>query len=113
MRSGLVARQTGQRVIGVVENMAALTLPDGTTLDLFGAGGGSAVASALSNDGAEVPLMGSVPLSPVLRADADAGIPAVLAHPEDPAAREIERIAQALVAEPRGLAGRSLPLRPR
>ena len=113
VRSGLVARQTGQRVIGVVENMAALTLPDGTTLDLFGAGGGSAVASALSNDGAEVPLMGSVPLSPVLRADADAGIPAVLAHPDDPAAREIERIAQALVAEPRGLAGRSLPLRPR
>ncbi|MFB8148000.1 Mrp/NBP35 family ATP-binding protein [Microbacterium sp. NPDC056003] len=113
VRSGLVARQTGQRVIGVVENMAAMTLPDGTTLDLFGSGGGTAVASALSSDGLKVPLIGSVPLSPVLRGDADAGIPAVLAHPEDPAAREIERIAQALMAEPRGLAGRSLPLRPR
>ncbi|MBD8024280.1 Mrp/NBP35 family ATP-binding protein [Microbacterium gallinarum] len=113
VRSGLVARQTGQRVIGVVENMAAMTLPDGTTLDLFGAGGGAAVASALSSEGAEVPLLGSVPLSPILRADADAGIPAVLAHPDEPAAREVERIAQALIAEPRGLAGRSLPLRPR
>nr|BFF11939.1 P-loop NTPase [Microbacterium flavescens] len=113
VRSGLVARQTGQRVIGVVENMAAMTLPDGTTLDLFGTGGGAAVASALSGDDAEVPLLGSVPLSPALRSDSDAGIPAVLAHPDDPAAREIERIAQALLAEPRGLAGRSLPLRPR
>ncbi|MCH6229129.1 Mrp/NBP35 family ATP-binding protein [Microbacterium sp. CFH 31415] len=112
VRSGLVARQTGQRVVGVVENMAAMTLPDGTTLDLFGSGGGTAVASALSREGAEVPLMGSVPLSPVLRGDADAGIPAVLAHPEDAAAREIGRIAQALLVEPRGLAGRSLPLRP-
>jgi ATP-binding protein involved in chromosome partitioning len=113
VRSGLVARQTGQRVIGVVENMAAMTLPDGTTLDLFGTGGGAAVASALSGDDAEVPVLGSVPLSPALRSDSDAGIPAVLAHPDDPAAREIERIAQALLAEPRGLAGRSLPLRPR
>ncbi len=41
IRSGLVARQTGQRVVGVVENMAAMTLPDGTVLDLFGSGGGA------------------------------------------------------------------------
>ena len=49
VRSGLVARQTGQSVVGVVENMAAMTLPDGTTLDLFGAGGGAEVADALSD----------------------------------------------------------------
>ena len=49
VRSGLVARQTGQRVVGVVENMAAMTLPDGTTLELFGSGGGAAVADALSD----------------------------------------------------------------
>jgi ATP-binding protein involved in chromosome partitioning len=60
-----------------------------------------------------VPLLGSVPLSPTLRSDADAGIPAVLAHPEDPASRQIDQLAAALMAEPRGLAGRSLPLRPR
>jgi ATP-binding protein involved in chromosome partitioning len=35
-------------VIGVVENMAAMTLPDGSSLDLFGSGGGQAVAEALS-----------------------------------------------------------------
>jgi len=113
VRSGLVARQTGQRVIGVIENMSALTLPDGTTLDLFGAGGGAAVATALSQPDAEVPLLGSVPLSPTLREDADAGIPAVLAHPGDPAAEVIARIAAELARTPRGLSGRSLPFRPR
>lgn len=113
VRSGLVARQTGQRVIGVVENMAAMTLPDGTVLDLFGHGGGAAVAEALSGSGSEVPLLASVPLSPVVRADADAGVPAVLAHPDDPAARAIADIAAALARFPRGLPGRSLPFRPR
>jgi ATP-binding protein involved in chromosome partitioning len=113
VRSGLVARQTGQRVIGVVENMAAMTLPDGTLLDLFGHGGGAAVARALSESGSEVPLLASVPLSPVVRADADAGVPAVLAHPEDPAARAIADVAAALARFPRGLPGRSLPFRPR
>ena len=113
VRSGLVARQTGQRVIGVVENMAAMTLADGTTLELFGAGGGHAVAEALSGDEGEVPLLASIPLSPTLRSDADAGTPAVLAHPDDPAAAVIGQIADTLATVPRGLAGRSLPLRPR
>ncbi len=113
VRSGLVARQTGQRVIGVIENMAAMTLPDGTVLDVFGAGGGAAVAEALSQPGAPVHVLASVPLSPNLRTDADAGIPAVLAHPDDPAARTIEQVAATLAQAPRGLSGRSLPFRPR
>ena len=112
VRSGLVARQTGQRVVGVVENMAAMTLPDGSTLELFGSGGGAAVASALSSTPGEVPLLASIPLSPALRLDADAGIPAVIAHPQDPASTAIERLAAIVAAAPRGLSGRSLPLRP-
>ncbi|MFC8683246.1 P-loop NTPase [Microbacterium ureisolvens] len=113
VRSGLVARQTGQRVIGVVENMAAMALPDGTTLDLFGAGGGAAVAAALSGADSEVPLLASVPLSPTLRTDADAGTPAVIAHPDDPAARAIADLSAALARSPRGLSGKPLPFRPR
>ncbi|MGX5772983.1 Mrp/NBP35 family ATP-binding protein [Microbacterium trichothecenolyticum] len=113
VRSGVVARQTGQRVIGVVENMAAMTLPDGTTIDVFGTGGGAAVAVSLSLPDAEVPLLASVPLSPTLRTDADAGTPAVIAHPEDPAARAIAGLAETLAQTPRGLSGRSLPFRPR
>ncbi|MET2009912.1 Mrp/NBP35 family ATP-binding protein [Microbacterium chocolatum] len=113
VRSGLVARQTGQRVIGVIENMAAMTLPDGSVVEVFGSGGGAAVASALSDEGAEVPLLGSVPLSPGLRAASDAGSPVVLAAPDEPAARAIEALAESLARHPRGLAGRSLPLRAR
>jgi ATP-binding protein involved in chromosome partitioning len=111
IRSGLVARQTGQRVVGVVENMATMTLPDGTMLDLFGAGGGAAVADALSDDAESVPLLASIPLSSRLRSDGDAGTPVVLAHPDDPAAVAISSLAELLAAERRGLAGRSLPFR--
>ena len=112
IRSGLVARQTGQRVTGVIENMAAMTLPDGTVLDLFGSGGGAAVARALSDAGAPARLLDSIPLSPALRADADAGIPVVAAHPGDAAAVAIARLAATLAVQPRGLAGRSLSVRP-
>ncbi|GAA2915241.1 ATP-binding protein involved in chromosome partitioning [Microbacterium keratanolyticum] len=110
IRSGLVARQTGQRLIGVVENMAAMTLPDGTVLDLFGAGGGAAVAEALSTGGDVVPLLASVPLSAALRTGGDAGAPVVLSAPTDPAAQAIITLAESLDHQGRGLSGRSLPL---
>jgi ATP-binding protein involved in chromosome partitioning len=112
VRSGLVARQTGQRVIGVVENMAPLTLPDGTVLDLFGSGGGGEVARALSAAGDTVPVLASIPLSPALRGAGDAGTPVVAAAPEDAAARAIDALAAALIAAGRGLSGRSLNVRP-
>ena len=110
VRSGVVARQTGQRIVGVIENMAAMTLPDGTTLDLFGAGGGEVVARALSTE-VDVPLLASVPLSGALRSGGDDGRPVVLSHPDDPAARAIDAAAAALAMRPRTLAGRPLPLR--
>ncbi|CAG7601206.1 Iron-sulfur cluster carrier protein [Leucobacter soli] len=114
VRSALVARQTGQRVIGVVENMAGLPQPDGTVLELFGSGGGAAVAERLSApEHGKVPLLGSVPLSPSFRAAGDAGTPAVLELPDDAAARAITGIAAALTRQGRGLAGRPLPLDPR
>ncbi|WP_159498283.1 Mrp/NBP35 family ATP-binding protein [Microbacterium sp. 18062] len=110
VRSGTVARQTGQRVIGVIENMAPLTLPDGTVLDLFGAGGGEDVARALSADGDTVPLLATVPLSAALRTGGDAGLPVVLGTPDDPAARAIDALAATLTASGPSLAGRALPL---
>ncbi|QAY61023.1 DUF59 domain-containing protein [Microbacterium protaetiae] len=93
-RSGLVARQTGQRVLGVVENMAPMPLPDGTVFDLFGAGGGQAVATALSTPDEQVPLLASIPLSPALRRDGDAGTPAVLADPHDAASLALTALAE-------------------
>lgn len=110
IRSGLVARQTGQHVIGVVENMAAFTMPDGTVIDLFGSGGGAEVAAALSQPGDEVPLLASVPLSPALREGGDAGIPIVVSAPKDAAAKTIRTLAEQLSHRSQSLRGRSLPI---
>src|SRR5947208_6521145 len=41
-RAGAIALQTHQRLIGVVENMSWLELPDGGRMEVLGAGGGQA-----------------------------------------------------------------------
>lgn len=110
-RSGIVARQTGQRVIGVIENMAGLVQPDGSVLHLFGEGGGAETAARLSRgQDAPVPVLGSVPLSVPLREGGDTGLPVVLAAPEDPAAVALAAIADGITTMGRGLAGRKLGL---
>jgi ATP-binding protein involved in chromosome partitioning len=112
-RSALVARQTGQRVIGVIENMAGLPQPDGTVLDVFGSGGGAAVAARLTTESEPVEVLASVPLSVALREGGDVGLPVVLSHPNDVAARAIASVADRLAARARGLAGRKLGIAPR
>jgi len=117
VRSALVARQTGQRVIGVIENMAGFTAPDGSVIEMFGSGGGRLVADRLSSETDEVPLVGSIPLSPAFRAQGDAGRPAVLDPGDDPAAQELIRIAEtlsgpALRRPDQSIAGRPLQIRP-
>lgn len=98
-RSGLVARQTGQTVIGVVENL---------TGELFGSGGGDELAARL-----EVPVLARIPASMPVRRGGDIGAPVVLAHPDDPAAVAISALSEHLATRTRGLAGRSLPMHPR
>ncbi len=108
-RSGVVARQTGQRIFGVIENMSGALQPDGTLLELFGSGGGSEVARRLSaGQDTPVPLLASIPLSVPLRTGGDDGRPVVLSDPLDPAARAIDALAERLFSRARGLAGRSL-----
>ena len=110
-RSGAVGLQTGQSVFGVIENMAWLEQSDGTRLDLFGAGGGELVASRLAKlSGAEVPVLGQVPISMALREGSDAGSPVVLEHPQDLAAEAILSIAEKIAADQLGLSGRRLKL---
>ena len=109
-RSALVARQTGQKVIGVIENMAGLATSDGTVIDVFGSGGGADAAARLSTAEEPVPLLASVPLSIALREGGDAGEPIVLSHPSDPAAVAILDVAAQLAVRARGLAGRKLGL---
>jgi ATP-binding protein involved in chromosome partitioning len=112
-RAGSIALQTHQRIVGVIENMSWLELPDGSRQEIFGSGGGQAVADSLTRAvGADVPLLGQIPLDVNLREGADQGMPVVLRNPESPAAVSLRAIARGLATRSRGLAGRSLGLSP-
>ncbi len=113
-RAGSIGVQTRQRVFGVIENMAWLACPHcGERLEVFGSGGGETVATALGRaTGANVPMLGSVPMDQGLREDADTGVPFVLNHPDTPAAVAIRSVAARLGQRERGLAGMSLGLSP-
>ncbi|CAM3881085.1 Mrp/NBP35 family ATP-binding protein [Janibacter anophelis] len=112
-RAGSIAMQTHQRLVGVIENMSWLELPDGSRQELFGSGGGQSVADSLTRTvGADVPLLGQIPLDVSLREGSDQGDPAVLSNPDGPAAVALRGIARGLATRSRGLAGRSLGLTP-
>jgi ATP-binding protein involved in chromosome partitioning len=97
-RAASMARKTNMRLLGVVENMSG---------DVFGRGGGAALAADL-----DVPLLGVVPLDPLLREQGDLGEPIVAAHPESESAQAIVAIAEAIDAAKREAGGivKSLPL---
>jgi ATP-binding protein involved in chromosome partitioning len=110
-RAGSIALQTHQQIVGVVENMSWLELPDGTRMDVFGSGGGQAVADSLSKSiGAPVPLLGQIPIDTRLREGGDAGWPLVAAVPDSDAARALSSVADALARRQGSLLGRSLGL---
>ena len=83
-RAAMMAQKTGQKLLGVVENMSG---------DAFGTGGGGKLADDLG-----VPLLGTVPLDTALREAGDAGVPVVEADPESESARAIVAIAEAVLA---------------
>jgi ATP-binding protein involved in chromosome partitioning len=113
-RAGAVALQTRLRIAGVIENMAGLPCPHcGEMVDVFGTGGGQAVADSLARlVGAPVPLLGSIPIDPRLREGGDAGVPIVLAQPDAPAAVALRKVAGELGGRTRSLVGRPLTLTP-
>jgi ATP-binding protein involved in chromosome partitioning len=113
-RAGSLASKLHQRLVGVIENMSYLPCPHcGEHVDVFGSGGGEAVAGTLTRMiGARVPLLGQVPIDLRLREAGDAGTPLVLSDPGSPAAKELTKIAEGLASQSRGLAGRPLGLSP-
>ena len=112
-RAGAISMQTHQRLVGVVENMSWMELPDGSRMDVFGSGGGQVVADSLTRTvGGEVPLLGQVPLDPRLRESGDAGVPLVLSDPQAPAAMVLRDVADRLSTRSRGLVGRLLSVSP-
>jgi ATP-binding protein involved in chromosome partitioning len=112
-RAGSIAVQTRQRVVGVIENMSWMELPDGSRMDVFGTGGGQTVSDSLTRIlGAKVPLLGQIPLEPRVRESGDSGVPVVLSDPDSPAATALRGVAEKLAVRSRGLAGMSLGLSP-
>lgn len=108
-RAGAIALQTRQRIAGVVENMSWLDLPDGSRMELYGSGGGQAVADRLTRAvGAEVPLLGQIPIEQAVREAGDEGTPIVLRDPDSASAVALRAVADKLAIRRRGLAGMSL-----
>jgi ATP-binding protein involved in chromosome partitioning len=77
-----MARRSYLPVVGVIENMSGFTTPDGQHFDLFGTGGGQELADDLG-----VPLIGQVPLDPMVVEGGDGGAPVTDADPSAPSSQ--------------------------
>jgi ATP-binding protein involved in chromosome partitioning len=81
-------------ILGVVENMSYLDMPDGTRMDLFGSGGGEKLAVAT-----DTPFLGKVPIDQNVRIGGDTGKPIVVSYPESAAAQALQEIAQLVASK--------------
>jgi ATP-binding protein involved in chromosome partitioning len=87
-----MSRKNFLRVAGVVENMSSFTCDHGERYELFGSGGGAALA-----DEAGVPLLAQIPMGPDVVSGGDSGDPAVLG--DSPAAAAFRALAEAIHSE--------------
>src|SRR3990170_4356357 len=94
VRAAQMAKHTGMRLLGAVENMSYLV---GTGQELFGSGGGQALADEMG-----VPLLARIPLDPVLRESADEGNPVLEVAPDSESAEAILALAKSVVASRAG-----------
>jgi ATP-binding protein involved in chromosome partitioning len=81
-------------ILGVIENMSYLDLPDGTRMDIFGSGGGEKLARASGTT-----FLGKIPIDPTVREGGDTGKPIVIAKPESVAAKIMTEIAEKVAAQ--------------
>ncbi|HSJ87201.1 MAG TPA: Mrp/NBP35 family ATP-binding protein [Anaerolineales bacterium] len=81
-------------ILGIIENMSYLELPDGTRMDIFGSGGGERLAQVT-----ESRFLGEVAMDPNVRIGGDNGQPIVVSHPESAAAQALTEIAQKIAAQ--------------
>jgi len=81
-------------ILGIVENMSYLDLPDGTRMDLFGSGGGEQLAQATQTN-----FLGKVPIDQNVRIGGDSGKPILVSYPDSPVANSLRDIAQKVAAQ--------------
>jgi ATP-binding protein involved in chromosome partitioning len=92
--SAAMADKVHLPVKGIIENMSWFTGDDGKRYELFGAGGGQALADELG-----VPLLGQLPLVTELREGGDDGRPITAVHPESELAQSFHAIAARIATE--------------
>ncbi|HEX3541763.1 MAG TPA: Mrp/NBP35 family ATP-binding protein [Acidimicrobiales bacterium] len=92
-RSAYMAKKVNMPLRGVIENMSWFTGDDGTRYELFGHGGGEALAAELG-----IPLLAQLPLVPALREGGDRGAPITATDPTSEAAAAFEALAKTIVA---------------
>jgi ATP-binding protein involved in chromosome partitioning len=80
-------------ILGIIENMSYLDLPDGTRMDIFGSGGGEQLAQAT-----QTPFLGKIPIDQNVRIGGDSGKPIVVSHPDSPVAQAFIEISQKVAA---------------
>src|SRR5688572_7714703 len=80
-------------VLGIVENMSWFIDSAGVRHELFGKGGGQAIA-----DFAGAPLLAQIPIDQSVREWGDKGTPVVQAAPDSPVAQAFAKLAEAVVA---------------
>jgi ATP-binding protein involved in chromosome partitioning len=80
-------------ILGIVENMSYLELPDGTHMDIFGTGGGEHLAQSTNT-----PFLGKIPIDQNVRIGGDTGQPIVVSHPDSPVALALLEIAGSIAA---------------
>jgi ATP-binding protein involved in chromosome partitioning len=87
-------RQLKVPVIGVVENMSYLALPDGSHMDIFGSGGGRLLAEKMNTK-----YLGSIPIDQEIRLGGDNGLPVTIGRPENESAKNLVELAERIAAE--------------
>lgn len=87
-------RQLEVPILGIIENMSYLDLPDGSRMDIFGSGGGEQLAATMN-----APFLGKVPIDADVRVSGDSGKPIVVSKPNSAAAKALQDIAQQVAAK--------------
>jgi ATP-binding protein involved in chromosome partitioning len=91
-KSVSMAKKVNIPVLGVVENMSFFMDTAGVRHELFGKGGGQAVAEF-----AEAPLLAQIPIDQTVREWGDKGTPVVQGAPDSAIATSFMKLAEALI----------------
>jgi ATP-binding protein involved in chromosome partitioning len=81
-------------ILGIIENMSYLSMPDGSRLTPFGSGGGAKLAAEIG-----VELLGEIPIAPEVSACGDAGEPIVRKMPEHGVSKAYISLAKRVLTE--------------